>query len=144
MLTAARCARALSYLAFVTACDREPQPAAGTRAPAEADGSIFPRLEERPRDFMPCGDRSCDAKTSYCEIYLSDVPEPPSDYECRPLPAACLPNLAHPPSCECFPLDTPCLSFCGPLPTAGRPGFHLTCQGKRKPRAARPHLNQSL
>lgn len=94
---------------------------------------MLPRCEEQPRGFLPCGDRYCAAKTEYCEIYLSDVLEPPSDYECKPLPRACLPDAAQPPTCDCFPAETPCLSFCGPLGTGGLPGFHLTCQGKHKP-----------
>jgi hypothetical protein len=74
-------------------------------------------------------------RTSYCQIYLSDVFEIPTTYTCRPLPATCLPRDAGAaPTCDCFPRDTPCLSFCGPLPTGGLTGFHLTCQGRKEPR----------
>ena len=85
-------------------------------------------------DWAPCGPRFCDVRTSYCEIYLSDVFEIPTTYTCRRLPAACRPRDAGPaPSCDCFPAGTPCLAFCGPLPTGGPPGFHLTCQGVKEP-----------
>ena len=84
--------------------------------------------------LIPCGSLSCDATSQYCEIYLSDVPDPPTDYECRPLPAACKPDHGERRPCDCFPAETPCLSFCGPLPSSGKTeGFHLTCQGKKKP-----------
>lgn len=89
-------------------------------------------------DFVPCGAHYCDARTSYCEIYLSDVLEPPPDHACRPLPSACLPNAARPPSCDCFPAETPCLSFCGPMWTPGIQGFHLTCQGVKAKGASTP------
>jgi hypothetical protein len=87
-------------------------------------------------DWAPCGPRYCDVRTTYCEIYLSDVFEIPSTYNCRPLPPACLPGADGFPArtCDCFPKDTPCLSFCGPLPTGGIPGFHLTCQGVKERR----------
>lgn len=91
------------------------------------------------KDTIPgwaaCGGRYCDVTTSYCEIFLSDVPEPPTDYFCRPLPASCLPVDGASRGCECFPPGTRCGSFCGPLPTApgAMTGFHLTCQGKRPP-----------
>ncbi|HEX4334920.1 MAG TPA: hypothetical protein VH062_03340 [Polyangiaceae bacterium] len=82
-------------------------------------------------DFIPCGQRYCDAHTSYCEIYMSDVLEPPTTHTCRALPAACL--AAHSTDCGCFPAGTPCSSFCGPMWTGGVPGFHLTCQGVQVP-----------
>ncbi|HVU51885.1 MAG TPA: hypothetical protein VHL80_14410 [Polyangia bacterium] len=91
-------------------------------------------------DWAPCGPRFCDARTSYCEIYLSDVFEIPTTYNCRALPQACLPGPDGFPerTCDCFPASTPCKSFCGPLPTGGIPGFHLTCQGVKEPRQAPP------
>jgi hypothetical protein len=86
-------------------------------------------------DWAPCGPRYCDVRTSYCEIYLSDVFEIPTTYNCRPLPAACRPvDGGAPRACDCFPAGTPCLAFCGPLLTGGLPGFHLTCQGVKEPR----------
>jgi hypothetical protein len=84
-------------------------------------------------DFIPCGANYCDAHTSYCEIYLSDVFDLPSGRYCRPLPASCLPTQNPKPTCSCFPKQTPCLSFCGPMPTGGIEGFHLTCQGVHDP-----------
>lgn len=74
---------------------------------------------------IPCGDKTCDARDQYCEIYLSDVPQLPTGHHCQPLPAKCKPNA----TCACFPVDTPCLSFCGPLGE----GLHLTCQGVPDP-----------
>ncbi len=84
-------------------------------------------------DFAACGPRYCNARQSYCEIYLSDVFDLPTDHFCQPLPNACKPNASTPPKCDCFPKDTPCLSFCGPLATGGIDAFHLTCQGKKPP-----------
>jgi hypothetical protein len=87
-------------------------------------------------DWVPCGSHYCDVRSSYCEIYLSDVFEIPTTYHCRPLPPACKPGPdGYPtPTCDCFPANAPCRSFCGPLPTGGIPGFHLTCQGVKEPR----------
>jgi hypothetical protein len=91
-------------------------------------------------DWAPCGPRFCDVRTSYCEIYLSDVFEIPTTYNCRLLPAACHPPAdgGAAPTCDCFPAGTACRSFCGPLPTAGLTGFHLTCQGVKEPRPSKP------
>jgi hypothetical protein len=86
-------------------------------------------------DWAACGPRFCDVRASYCEIYLSDVFEIPTTYTCRPLPVACRPrDGGAAPTCDCFPAGTPCHAFCGPLPTAGVTGFHLTCQGVKEPR----------
>jgi hypothetical protein len=84
-------------------------------------------------NYAPCGASFCDARTSYCEIYLSDVPELPTDHVCRPLPQACKPVGGVAKHCDCFAAETACLSFCGPLPTGGVDAFHLTCQGKKPP-----------
>jgi Kazal-type serine protease inhibitor domain len=84
-------------------------------------------------DFAPCGAHFCDAHQSYCEIYLSDVFELPTDHFCRPLPDACKPDTGAVRGCDCFPKNTACLSFCGPLATGGIAAFHLTCQGKKPP-----------
>jgi hypothetical protein len=102
---------------------------------AGVDLAVFGGCRAMVPDWIACGARYCDARTSYCEIYLSDVPELPTDYACRPLPPACLPSGGSPRGCECFPRATPCLSFCGPMPTGGRQGFHLTCQGVKPPPA---------
>ncbi len=112
--------------AWLSGCERarheqhQPQPAGKTRMP----------------NFAACGASFCDARTSYCEIYLSDVPELPTDHFCRPLPNACKPVNGVAKQCDCFPASTPCLSFCGPLPTGGIDAFHLTCQGKKPPYGA--------
>ena len=84
-------------------------------------------------DFAACGVHYCDARKSYCEIYLSDVFELPTDHFCQPLPDACKPSAGKAKTCDCFPKNTACLSFCGPLGTGGIAAFHLTCQGKKPP-----------
>jgi len=81
-------------------------------------------------DWAACGGRYCAAGIAYCEIYLSDVVEPPTNFRCRPLPPACKAKTS---TCDCFPPDTPCRAFCGRLVTGGRDGFHLTCQGVLPP-----------
>jgi len=54
-----------------------------------------------------CGSLSCDSQTSYCETINTDVPALPSNYACRPLPAACLPSEnGAPRDCRCFPAGT--------------------------------------
>ena len=83
---------------------------------------------ERIPGWIACGPRYCDAHTSYCEIVLSDVFELPTDYTCKPLPAACVPEGDVARSCDCFPAGTRCLSFCGYIPSGGLKGFHLTCR----------------
>jgi len=85
-------------------------------------------------DWASCGARYCDVFTSYCEIYLSDVPEPPTTYTCKPLPLDCKPDRGTSRSCECFPSGTACLTFCGFIQTGSLPGFHLTCQGVKEPK----------
>jgi len=84
-------------------------------------------------DFIPCGQRYCDSRESYCEIYLSDVLEPPTTHVCRSLPPACKAGASDRLDCGCFPPGTPCASFCGTMWTGGLPGFHLTCQGVQSP-----------
>jgi hypothetical protein len=86
------------------------------------------RCRETIPDWIACGPRFCDARTSYCEIVLSDVFELPTDYTCKPLPPACVPEggVAH--GCDCFPVGTRCLSFCGDIESGGVRGFHLTCR----------------
>jgi hypothetical protein len=103
---------------------------------AGVDLAVMGGCKTTQPDWAPCGPRFCDVHTSYCEIYLSDVFEIPTTYTCRPLPAACRPTSdgGAAPTCDCFPANTPCRSFCGPLPTAGLTGFHLTCQGVKEPR----------
>jgi hypothetical protein len=92
------------------------------------DLSAYGGCNKKIPDWMACGPSYCDAHTSYCEIVLSDVFELPTDYTCKPLPPACMPDGGVAKSCECFPEGTRCLSFCGPMDTSGLRGFHLTCR----------------
>jgi hypothetical protein len=117
----------------VCACDGEVYDNACKAQLAGHDLAVAGGCQERVPDYAACGAHYCDARESYCEIYLSDVMELPTDHFCRPLPEACKPNGKTAPSCGCFPRATPCLSFCGPLLTGGLAAFHLTCQGKRPP-----------
>ncbi len=80
-------------------------------------------MQRRDPEFASCGAQYCDARTSYCEIYLSDVFDLPTDHFGRPLPTACKPGPRGKPNCDCFPEGTPCLSFCGPLATGGIDAF---------------------
>jgi hypothetical protein len=117
----------------VCACDGSVRASACAAFAAGLDLDVTGSCEIGLLDHIPCGATYCDARRSYCEIYLSDVRALPSEHRCRPLPADCLPRAGSTPSCACFPPDTPCLSFCGPLPGGGVQGFHLTCQGVRPP-----------
>jgi Kazal-type serine protease inhibitor domain len=99
---------------------------------ARVDLSAMGRCRSVP-DWASCGATYCNTLTSYCEIYLSDVLEPPTTYSCKPLPPACKPAQRTPRSCDCFPAGTPCLTFCGFIQTGGLAGFHLTCQGVKEP-----------
>lgn len=102
-----------------------------TECEAHAAGSdldVNGACRELVPDWITCGARLCDAHTSYCEIVLSDVVDPPTDYTCKPLPPACVPEGGVARSCDCFPAGTRCLSFCGYTETGGLAGFHLTCR----------------
>ena len=120
----------------VCACDGTTYDSECAAHAAGVDLAVMGGCKVPVADWAPCGSHYCDVRTSYCEIYLSDVFELPTDYFCRPLPLACLAGDGVAGTCDCFPRDTPCRSFCGPLPTApgARTGFHLTCQGQRPPR----------
>jgi hypothetical protein len=95
-------------------------------------------------DWVPCGARYCDTRTSYCEIHVGLTPDILPTHDCRALPEACRPSAADAgaaadggdavPSCGCFPEGTPCTSSCGLLSTGGRPGFQLTCHAPKQPR----------
>jgi Kazal-type serine protease inhibitor domain len=102
---------------------------------AGVDLAVMGGCKEQIPDFAACGPHYCDVRTSYCEIFLSDVFDLPTDYFCRPLPASCLPADGAARTCDCFPSGARCRAFCGPLFTAPRAlsGFHLTCQGQRPP-----------
>jgi hypothetical protein len=100
---------------------------------AGEDIAVMGGCKEQIPNFAACGVHYCDARTSYCEIYLSDVFELPTDHFCQPLPEACRPGPGKSPNCDCFPPNTACKSFCGPLPAGELSAFHLTCQGKKPP-----------
>ena len=119
----------------VCGCDGKVYASECSAHAAGVDLSVTGGCKEPIAGWAPCGARYCDVHTSYCEIFLSDVFEIPTDYFCRPLPASCHPAEGGAPDCACFPAGTRCGAFCGPLPTApGAPtGFHLTCQGRRPP-----------
>jgi hypothetical protein len=118
----------------VCGCDAKIYDSECAARSAGIDLAVMGRCGGRMPDWIPCGKQFCNVRRDYCAIYLSDVFDLPTDYFCRPLPAACLPadGSAHP-TCDCFPGDTPCRSFCGPMVTEGLPGFHLTCQGVSPP-----------
>jgi hypothetical protein len=119
----------------VCGCDGKTYESACVARTAGVDVSVSGGCKQTLAGWAPCGGRYCDVRTSYCEIFLSDVVDPPTDYFCRPLPPSCAPRDGIAPTCDCFPAGTRCASFCGPLATApGAPsGFHLTCQGTRPP-----------
>ncbi len=113
----------------VCGSDGHAWPSEGAAAAAGVGLSRTGGCKDGPPSFAPCGAHYCDVATSYCEIVLSDVPDPPTDYACRPLPPRCTADPSRAPSCDCFPAGTRCLSFCGPMDTnGGRPGLHLTCR----------------
>lgn len=119
----------------VCACDGKVYDSACAAHAAGVDLNVNGGCKEPVADWLACGAHYCDARTSYCEIFLSDVFDLPTDYFCRPLPASCAPGDGASRGCECFPEGTRCKAFCGPMSTGpgGRTGFHLTCQGKRPP-----------
>jgi Kazal-type serine protease inhibitor domain len=128
----ATCARSFSP---VCGCDGQIYDGECAARAAGVDLDVTGGCKKVILDWAPCGARYCDVRTTYCEIYLSDVFEIPTTYTCRPLPLACRPAAvgAAAPGCDCFPPKTPCHAFCGPLPTGGLTGFHLTCQGVKEP-----------
>ena len=95
---------------------------------AGIDLDVNGRCPERVPGWIACGARLCDAHTSYCEIILSDVVELPTDYTCKPLPPACVPQGDIAQKCSCFPAGTRCSSFCGNIPTGPLDGLRLTCR----------------
>ena len=119
----------------VCGCDGKAYDSECSARAAGADLAVMGGCKEPIADWAACGARYCDVRTSYCEIFLSDVFDLPTDHFCRPLPASCLPFDGAARTCDCFPADTRCRAFCGPLFTAphAMSGFHLTCQGKRPP-----------
>jgi hypothetical protein len=121
----------------VCGCDGKTYDSACAAAAAGTDLDVMGKCRGTIADWAKCGAHYCDARTSYCEIYLSDVFDLPTTYACRPLPQACRPQGAAARECDCFPEDTPCHAFCGHVVTGGLAGFHLTCQGVKEPRTDR-------
>jgi hypothetical protein len=119
----------------VCGCDGEVYDTECQAGRAGVDLSVRGGCQKLVPDWASCGSHYCDVTKSYCEIYLSDVFEIPTDYRCRPLPPECRPKSGTSRECDCFPANTPCLSFCGHIVTGGWHGFHLTCQGKKPPYA---------
>jgi hypothetical protein len=129
------CPDAADAPAPVCGCDRTIYESECAARSAGVDLAVMGQCGGRMPDWIPCGKQFCNVRRDYCAIYLSDVFDLPTDYFCRPLPASCLPGDGSVPrTCDCFPADTPCRSFCGPMVTDGLPGFHLTCQGVKPPR----------
>ena len=76
-----------------------------------------------------CGENTCDARTSYCEMIKTDVASIPSTYSCKALPDSCRPDRQNElPACGCFPRGTRCI-FCSKLESDGIYHFQRTCIG---------------
>jgi hypothetical protein len=112
----------------VCGCDGRTYPGECAAHAAGVDLSVNGGCGATVPGFVPCGASYCDARTSYCEIVLSDVAELPTDSTCKPLPPSCRPVDGAAAGCDCFPAETRCRSFCGPVQTGGVPGLHLTCR----------------
>jgi hypothetical protein len=109
----------------VCGCDFKMYPNECQAHSAGVDLAVNGGCREKVPDWLLCGSHYCDARTSYCEIVLSDVFELPTDWTCKPLPATCTPGGA---SCDCFPKGTHCLGFCVSAETGGLPAYRLTCR----------------
>jgi hypothetical protein len=67
----------------------------------------LPGASSEQQPGFPCGALICDPRTSYCETINTDVPALPSNFACRPLPSACLPQPSGiTRDCQCFPPGT--------------------------------------
>jgi hypothetical protein len=86
-----------------------------------------PVVEPAGRVFL-CGQTTCDAGASYCELLKTDYAPLPDTYTCRPLPETC--RAKGPPSadCGCFPRGTRC-DFCSKLEQGGVSYLQRTCVG---------------
>jgi hypothetical protein len=112
-------------LAVSLSCQREPTDA----RPPRAAPPQLPTPPTPPPGHIVCGDKTCDAATTYCETIKTDVPALPSTFTCKPLPPSCRPDATTPPACTCFPRTTRCRNFCRHLATTAAPGFQLICVG---------------
>lgn len=112
----------------VCGCDGQVHASACAAHAAGVDLAVMGGCGHTVPGFAACGAHYCDARTSYCEIDLSDVLEPPTDYVCKALPPSCVPDAGVAQECSCFPQGTRCLSFCGHVDGPGLQGFHLTCR----------------
>lgn len=85
-----------------------------------------PKAPPPPQPTFACGERTCDARTSYCERQLSDTKGPEID-ACKPLPDPCRGAA----DCGCFPEGTPCILFkqCSATPAGDRVGLTVACPG---------------
>ena len=111
-------------------CDHHVYPSQCAAHAAGVDVAVLGGCGEQVRGKIACGARYCDARSTYCEIIVSDVLDLPSTYTCRPLPASCAsPDGSAPPQCSCFPRGTRCSDFCVAVETAGATTFRLTCVG---------------
>lgn len=124
----ARAAECHEAFAPVCGCDGKISRSEWEAHAAGLDLDVTGACRDRVPGWIACGARLCDARLSYCEIVLSDVAELPTDYTCKPLPKACLPEGDVAQKCACFPDGTRCSSFCGYIPTGTLDGFHLTCR----------------
>jgi hypothetical protein len=97
-----------------------------TASPAQPRLQSVASSERQPG--FPCGSLVCD-RTSYCETINTDVPALPSNYACRPLPSACLPQASSSTlDCQCFPPRTRG-DFCSAPIVGGSQVFYRTTIG---------------
>jgi hypothetical protein len=83
-----------------------------------------------PDAGFACGSTlRCHRATQYCETLKTDTPALPSDYACRPLPAACQAGTAPAQqACGCFPAHTRG-DFCSAVDSAAGRAFYRTQVG---------------
>jgi hypothetical protein len=110
----------------VCGCDGKVYPNTCTAHQSGIDESLHGGCNEPVPGQVACGPHYCNAASEYCEIVLSDVAIPASDFTCRPLPTACQSAQA----CSCFPIGTRCKDFCTVTDVGqGLSGYRLTCVG---------------
>jgi hypothetical protein len=96
----------------------------------DGGGGAAPRPASADPWSFACGSVPCDGRTTYCEVIKTDAPELPSDYACKPLPAACKGTPSTLPTCDCFPAGTRC-DYCVRLDKGEAFGFRRMCVGGR-------------